>query len=273
MLLLATAVFLGLLLGSGVGLVSPASAFEPTFLKAAPRMAYGSNSTSLNWAGYAVAVQSGEVDAAYGSWIVPTLSCSSKGTTYAAFWVGIDGYNDSTVEQTGVLGECEHGSAVYSAWYEFYPASPVYANSSFVVKPGDTMNGSVVYNSASNCFTTNLTDKTEGWTYTSPCTPVSGAQRSDAEWRTERPAVAGSLTTLANFGVAYYGYGYTGVSGTNTVVINGVTRTVAQSNYFAITMVSYSGKVLASPSALTTDGTSFTVSYVSSSSTHGNSHK
>jgi len=135
------------------------------------------------------------------------------------------------------------------------------------------MNGSVVYNPASKCFTTTLNDKTQGWAYTSPCTAVSGAQRSDAEWITERPAVAGSLTTLANFGVAYYGYDYTGVSGTNSVMINGVNHTVAQSNYIAITMVSYSGKALASPSALTVDGTSFTVSYGSSSSTHGNSHK
>jgi len=229
----------------------------------APRIAYGSTQ-SLNWAGYAVVVRSGEVNAAYGSWIVPSLSCS-KSTTYAAFWVGIDGYNDSTVEQTGVLGECAHGSAVYAAWYEFYPASPVYAPSSDVVKPGDTMYANVTYVSSSGCFVTVLKDITEGWSYKSPCTTVSGAARSSAEWITERPAIGGSLTTLANFGKAYYGLDYTSVSNTNVVVINGVTYTIGASpNYVAITMVNNKGATLATPSSLSTDGTSFYVSYTSS---------
>lgn len=262
-----------LFFASSVILISSAPSFQPLFLRAAPRIANGSSSEALNWAGYAVAVKSGEVDAAYGSWVVPSLSCTSKGTTYAAFWVGIDGYNDSTVEQTGVLGECEHGSPVYSAWYEFYPAAPVYAPSSDVVKPGDTMYGSVVYNPTSNCFVTLLKDESEGWGYTSPCTTVSGALRSDAEWITERPAIAGSLTTLANFGTAEYGEDYTAVSGTNTVVINGATYPIGGTNYVSITMVGYNGKVLAYPSGLTSDGTSFTVSYGSSSSTHGNIHR
>lgn len=227
---------------------------------AAPRLAQGS-AQSLNWAGYAVVVGSGSVDAAYGSWIVPALTCT-KQTTYAAFWVGIDGYNDSTVEQTGILGECVRGSAVYYAWYEFYPAGPVYAPSSYVVLPGDKVLGSVVYNPSANCYTTTLKDVSEGWTYTSPCTTVSGALRSDAEWIVERPAVGGSLTNLANFGTAYFGQDYTGLNGTNIVTIKGVNYTIAGSpNYVSITMVNSKGAVLASPSALTADGTSFYVTY------------
>lgn len=227
---------------------------------ALPRLAQGS-SQSLNWAGYAVVVRSGSVGAAYGSWVVPSVSCT-KQTTYASFWVGIDGYNDSTVEQTGVLVQCVRGVPAYSAWYEFYPAAPVYAPSSDVVRPGDKMVGSVVYNAAANCFVTKLTDVSEGWTYASPCTAVSGALRSDAEWIAERPAVGGSLTTLANFGTAYFGQDYTGLSSTNVVTINGVNYTVGGSpNYVSITMVNNKGAVLATPSALTADGTSFYVTY------------
>ncbi|PSN82195.1 hypothetical protein B9Q01_08765, partial [Candidatus Marsarchaeota G1 archaeon OSP_D] len=48
------------------------------------------------------------------------------------------------------------------AWYEFYPASPVYAPSSDVVKPGDTMYANVTYVSSSGCFVTVLKDITEG---------------------------------------------------------------------------------------------------------------
>jgi hypothetical protein len=226
----------------------------------APRIALGATE-SLNWAGYAVVVQQGEVNAAYGSWIVPTISCG-KQTTYAAFWVGIDGYNDSTVEQTGILTECQHGSAVYSAWYEFYPSAPVYAPSSDAVKPGDKIVANVVYSSSGNCFTTTLEDITEAWTYTSPCTSVSGALRSSAEWITERPAIGRSLTTLADFGKAYYGQYYTGVPGTNYVTIGSTNYTISGSpNYVSITMVNNGGQVLAAPSPLTGGGTSFYVTY------------
>jgi hypothetical protein len=76
------------------------------------------------------------------------------------------------------------------------------------------------------------------------------------------------LTTLANFGKAYYGLDYTSVSNTNVVVINGVTYTIGASpNYVAITMVNNKGATLATPSSLSTDGTSFYVSYTSSTAT------
>ena len=56
-------------------------------------------STSTNWSGYAVQTKSGAVTAVAGSWTVPTVSGS--GTGYSAIWVGIDGYQSSTVEQIG----------------------------------------------------------------------------------------------------------------------------------------------------------------------------
>ncbi|MEM3671405.1 MAG: G1 family glutamic endopeptidase [Thermoprotei archaeon] len=233
----------------------------------------GASGQSLNWAGYAVTSSAGSVTSVSGSWKVPTVSCAKK-SSYAAFWVGIDGFNDNTVEQTGVLAQCSSGSATYSAWYEFYPASPVYASSSDAVKPGDIMSASVTYSSSGNCFTTTLTDVTEGWTYTSPCTAVTGAQRSSAEWITERPAIGNSLTTLADFGTAYYGYDYTSVSSTNYVTINGVTTPMGSSTgtLNSITMVSSGpgSKTLASPSPVSSDYTSFSVTYASSSG--GTSH-
>lgn len=239
----------------------------------APRISLGSSTSSLNWAGYAVVSNDGSVSAAYGSLVVPSLSCS-RGTTYVALWVGIDGYNDSTVEQTGVLGECSHGAAVYSAWYEFYPASPVYCSSSKCpVKPGDHLYESVIYSASTNSFTTTLVDYGSSgsnveWTYASPPTTVLGALRNSAEWIAERPAIANSLTTLANFGTAYYGQDYTSVEHTNYATVGGVTGAISSFNYVEITMVNYSGKILAAPSSLTSDGTSFSVAYLTSSNFH-----
>lgn len=58
----------------------------------------------------------------------------------------------------------------------------------------------------------------------------------------ERPAVDGSLTTLANFNVAYFGYSYTSVQGTCTAVIGGASGSISAFNYASITMVNSQGQ-------------------------------
>ena len=245
-----------------------ASPVAPPSLVIAPRRPFDlSSSTSLNWAGYALAVTPGTVNSVDGSWIVPEVS-PSKGATYVALWVGIDGYNDSTVEQTGILVESENGNVYYYAWYEFYPSSPVYAPPKDKVKPGDHISAEVIY-LGKDKYKTTLKDVTEGWTYSSRITAVSGAKDSNAEWIVERPSTVSGLTTLANFGTAYFGYDYTGISGTNYAEINGqqyaIGAVTTDPNPIAITMVSSTGQPLATPSSLSSDSTSFAVSYVTSS--------
>ena len=56
----------------------------------------------------------------FGSWIVPTVTGSSRGTTYSAVWVGIDGYSDSTVEQIGTEEDVVNGGPSMHAWWEMY---------------------------------------------------------------------------------------------------------------------------------------------------------
>src|ERR1700678_2931249 len=58
---------------------------------------------STNWAGYADTA--GTYTTVSASWTQPAGTCSS-GDTYAAFWIGIDGYSSSTVEQTGTELDC-----------------------------------------------------------------------------------------------------------------------------------------------------------------------
>ena len=114
-----------------VGLLMLLAAFSPAFalpsLITADGMGIASinGSTSVasyNWGGYAVSTSS--VTSASGSWIVPAMYPGASPTTtyYSAFWVGIDGFSSSTVEQTGILAETKGTSITYFAWYEFYPA-------------------------------------------------------------------------------------------------------------------------------------------------------
>ncbi|MGC2035583.1 MAG: G1 family glutamic endopeptidase, partial [Thermoplasmata archaeon] len=79
---------------------------------------------TTNWAGYAATGSAGTVTKASANWIVPTVTCNSS-YSLALFWVGIDGYNTGTVEQTGTWDECYEGSAYYGAWWELYPLNDI----------------------------------------------------------------------------------------------------------------------------------------------------
>ncbi|PMP60290.1 MAG: hypothetical protein C0172_02160 [Caldisphaera sp.] len=59
--------------------------------------------SSYNWAGYALSSTSGSFKEVNASFIVPQISCT-KQTTYVAIWVGLDGFNDNTVEQIWYYG-------------------------------------------------------------------------------------------------------------------------------------------------------------------------
>ena len=74
--------------------------------------------TSTNWSGYAATT--GTYTSVSASWTEPTGTCSGS-AKYSSFWVGLDGYNSNSVEQTGSEVDCSGSRAVYYAWYEMYP--------------------------------------------------------------------------------------------------------------------------------------------------------
>jgi Peptidase A4 family len=73
------------------------------------------HSTSSNWSGYSAFKSRVKFTDVKGDWIQPAATCTSE-RTYSSFWVGIDGYNSNTVEQTGTDADCNNGSPVYYAW-------------------------------------------------------------------------------------------------------------------------------------------------------------
>jgi hypothetical protein len=226
--------------------------------------------SSVNWSGYAVTGSAESITAAQGSWIQPAVTCGAKQTSYAAFWVGIDGYSSKTVEQTGTDSDCSKGVPTYYAWYEFYPAASKDI-AAFPVHPGDVISASVTYSAA--IFTVSITDSTSGKTFTTTGT-VSGAQRSSAEFIAEAPEtcrlVKCKLTSLSDFGTASFGGDNTGITGMNCgVAVNGVMANLGTygSAVQEIAMVSQANHsvVKAQPSSLSPDGTSFTVEWLAAS--------
>jgi hypothetical protein len=81
----------------------------------------------------------------------------ATGEGLAGFWVGLDGWGDNTVEQTGTATECYKGSAYYWSWIEMAPQPTVVLGS---VNPGDVMSGTVSYDGGD--YTIELRDLTTG---------------------------------------------------------------------------------------------------------------
>jgi hypothetical protein len=242
---------LGMLIGAvAVGSVAHAASPTPT----AGVRASVSQTSSTNWGGYADTTVTNAVSYVAGTWVQPSVTCPTRGTLYAAFWVGIDGYSSSTVEQDGTLAECAHGKATYSAWWELYPLNSIQTIGSMTVKAGDSINATVTYTSAG--FTMAIKDLTAGTSFSKTATQ-SGTSRNSAECIAERPSVGSSLSKLADFTSMKFTTCRTTISGTNVGI--GSASTVN-----AITMVDNSGLTLASVSTTSSAG-AFTVTWVRSS--------
>jgi Peptidase A4 family len=167
---------------------------------------------STNWSGYAATGANGAFSSVSASWTEPTATCTSSGggrhgrggsDSYAAFWVGLDGYSSDSVEQTGTDSDCDGTTPDYYGWYEMYPADPVYYTNT--VKPGDSISASVTF-SGTETYTLVLQDSTEGWTQTQTINE-SGFDRSSAEVITEAPCCtsSGGILPLSDFGTVTYG--------------------------------------------------------------------
>ena len=238
-----------------------ASALPVPQLALAPRT-HEASSQSTNWSGFAVTGASGSVSSARGSWIVPAIQGTCPGTNqYSSFWVGIDGFNSGTVEQTGTDSDCQNGAPTYYAWFEFFP-HPSFLISGMTIRPGDHMTAQASFSGRS--FTVTITDATTGATF-STSAKVRGAQRSSAEWIAEAPSSSGGILPLADFGTVSYGTDNTGIAMTCYATIGGTTGAIGAfgSSVQQITMVTSAGAVKAQPSALSSDGTSFSVSWQS----------
>jgi hypothetical protein len=185
--------------------------------------------------------------------------------------VGIDGFNSGTVEQIGTDSDIKGGTAAYYAWYEFYPSAMVQI-STVKISPSDVISATVTYLTGST-FTVSITDTTTGTTFSTTGT-VRNAARSSAEWIAEAPSSMRGVLPLANFGTVNFGQDTTLVSGTCYATIGGVTGyigsfgsavqtiTMATSTYNFRTH-SYTIVPKAVPSSLSSDGTSFSVTWKS----------
>jgi hypothetical protein len=221
---------------AGAAIVAPGlSAAAPTIVhqvrQSAPEGASGGAGTSAtwaasNWSGYA---EAGTYTSITGSWTVPTVTPGATTSTrsgfgsggrsrgkasttawYSATWLGIDGYNDSDLIQTGTEQDYYNGSAHYSAWWEILPAAetPI----SEPVSQGDAMTATIVktptqvtvgsggrHGRSTTEYEWQITikDATQGWTFTT--TQLYNGPGTSAEWIVEAPEVNGQIASLSDY--------------------------------------------------------------------------
>jgi Peptidase A4 family len=230
-----------------------------------PHLARNAAVDSQNWSGYAaVAKKNVALRFVQSTFTVPTVRCSavpigSGGQTYAAEWVGLDGFNSQTVEQTGVDSFCNSatGAATNQAWYEMFPLDPVVFSG---VSPGDTIFVAVFYDSSTSQYQLTMEDKTTGATMqtSQPCPSGSTCDRNSAEVIEEDPggSVAGGIN-LADFGTVNF-------TASKVTSRNGTRGTLSAAKLWTSTeiiMQDPSGNDMATPSALTDSGADFTVTW------------
>jgi hypothetical protein len=112
---------------------------------------------SEKWAGYVAQGEPGAFDSITAEWEVPKVDCEEGEVSDAAVWIGIDGANNSFVEQVGTSSECGDDGPNYFAWAERYPQP---AEQLFHVNPGDQIEASVEVDAGANTFRFSLRDKT-----------------------------------------------------------------------------------------------------------------
>ncbi|WP_084272363.1 G1 family glutamic endopeptidase [Picrophilus oshimae] len=214
---------------------------------------------SSNWAGYVVATGFGspkpEVTGVSGSWIVQNVNTSCS-CTYSAQWVGIGGFfnGDSSLIQAGTTSQYDCGAS-FSAWYEILPAAETPIN--MTVYPGNIINVHIFLAKSPDLWYIYLNDTSENERFFKEV--YYNSSMLSAEWIEERPEINGQLSCLSDFGTAYYGGYYTGLSMSDYATVNGQTAPISSFQYENITMVSNSG-IIAEPGNIINNG-SFKVYY------------
>jgi hypothetical protein len=207
-----------------------------------------------NWSGYIVAsdIQNSSpvLSSVSASWTVPEIK-PSENNTFSSVWVGIGGYEEDTLIQTGTAHECINGKFVYYAWYELVPDHLVHIPN-IQVQAGNAVTASInLINENTNTWSIEIADITRSERFKR--TFVYNSSRLSAEWVVERPKVNGTISTLADFG---------NVTLTECkATIDGVTGVISSFSYAQFVMYNQELQ-LVTVSPLNDDGSSFTVNYL-----------
>lgn len=220
----------------------------------------GTSTTSLpanteksgNWGGYIAAPPSGQgYTRISGSWTVPTITATQT-NALAAQWIGLGGVSTSDLLQIGTIESLENGQPKAEVFWEKLPdtaqiiaAVPIGSTVTANIAPKDSTN--TVWNLT---YTVN-TPVGETETDTIEVTlDAAYAQEigTSVEWISEDPSTQNNrLYPLANMGVVKY----------NSARVDDQPLNSSGNKVIPVAMVAKNGEVLIAPSALGSEGESF----------------
>jgi hypothetical protein len=213
-----------------------------------------SQNTSHNWSGYAAT--SGTYTSVTGTWIVPPAGLNSAAGV-GATWVGIGGVTSHDLIQAGTQDVAAGGGqAQFQTWIEMLPQAsqqvPV------AVVPGDSVTVSIDEQGAgTGIWQISINNNTSGQTYQTTVNYTSS--ESSAEWIQEAPAGSSGVLPLDFFNSV----SFSAASATQ----DGQTIDLSQAGAQPITMLNANAQPLAVPSAIASDGSSFSVARTSAPAT------
>src|SRR3954452_10728343 len=200
----AALVFLVALLAA----VSCSTTANGSRLSFATRVA-ASPEVSSNWSGYALIAPDPATPLGFsdvtGTWIQPKVTCTLGRQDASAFWVGLGGYDETSVslEQLGTAAECTGNSKTpqYYAWWELVPAASVQIP--MRIMPGDRIVAAVLVRGQT--ITYSLRDVTRHTRFSKVLTTTQTLDVDAAEWIAEAPSSCSSfgrcsVIPLTNFG-------------------------------------------------------------------------
>lgn len=207
---------------------------------------------SVNWSGYADLPKHGhKFKAVSANFTVPAVNCtdSTNGTgdlSSMSNWVGLDGFGDSTVEQTGEAVICDGTTNEYGylVFWETYPAP---ANTFCCTDPGDAIHVSVTFNPKTDLYHLYLIDYTLNDTLSEfeACESGSTCDNASAEVIGEDLDGGAPYSNLAFFG-------QTSFVNASVTSSNGKSGSLSASKYWNSDKIimQYKKSVMATPSSL-----------------------
>ncbi len=259
---------------SKIKLVVALAAAGALALCAAPA-ALANAAKSANWAGYAVHRSGVKFKTVSGTWKLSAAACTAGSRAFSSTWVGLGGFSGrvNALEQIGSESDCNaRGRAVASVWYELVPAPSHTIR--MRVKPGDTISAAVTV--VGKTATVSLHDLTRHKSFTRTAT-LATDDVSSADWIVEAPSECRGpsfcrVLPLADFGSATFTAAHAVTASDRGGSIASrkwrATRiTLAGSAHHFVDNRDSAVSAQASVSPLAADGSSFTVTYASSTTT------
>lgn len=191
------------------------------------------------------------------TWIQPKVTCSGRGLSAVAFWVGMGGFNQHALVQAGTQAACVHGAPQITAWHQSLPMEPFAIQTDLVVNVGDQVHSRVLFQAGST-YELLLENLTAGTSFRVTA-DNSILDPTSAEWIVEAPTIgcpsACQVSPLPNFRTLTF----TDVAAT----IGGVRGPLDAPGFShtRTTLITQSGAVRSTVTTTGADGTTFVVSW------------